>query len=163
MSAANYITERVDEYKDWYDKKAVQMKPRFLGLRMISTVGSVLVPIAANARPEFPTATRIATTVISLMVSVAIAFDSVYHFGDQWKNYRATEQFLSREKFLFVTGEGPYRGLEASQAHLLLVERCEAQIASENSATLSAIITAAQKSTDAPNQPVQPGRASETP
>ena len=81
--------------------------------------------------------------MISLIVVVVVALDSVNHYGDQWKNYRSTEQFLGREKFLFQTGEGPYRTMEEQESFLLLVERCEAQISAENSATLNVIATAA--------------------
>jgi len=53
-----------------------------------------------------------AATIISLAVVILVSLESVYHFGDQWRNYRTTEQFLMREKVLFRTGDGPYRGLK---------------------------------------------------
>ena len=146
MSAEEYIGERVDKAQDWYDGKAVHAKSRFLRIRVIAVVGAVLVPIAANAIPD-PFITRYLTTAISLIVSVTVALDSVFHFGDQWKNYRSTAEFLLREKLLFRTGEGPYkdREMDPQSAFLLFVERCEAQIAAENSATLNVIVTAAQQ------------------
>jgi hypothetical protein len=146
MSAEEYLAQRVDQFQGWYDKKAVGAKAWYLRIRVIAVVGAVLVPVAANAIPQFPDATRYLTTGISLIVSLAIALDSVYHYADQWKNYRSTEQFLSREKFLFQTGEGPYKDQEPEAAFVLLVERCEGQIAAENSATLNVIATAAQQS-----------------
>jgi uncharacterized protein DUF4231 len=146
MTSDEYLTKRVDQFQAWYDKKAVGAKRTFLRIRTLSVVGAVLVPVIANVRIQGWESYSVGlTTVVSLFVSVAVALDSVYHFGDQWKNYRSTEQFLSREKFLFQTGEGPYKGMEEAEALVLLVERCEGQIAAENSATLNVIATAAQQ------------------
>ena len=146
MGADEYMKQRVDQFQQWYDGKAVKAKSAFLRVRTTAVVGAVLVPVITNVsiHQEYRT---VATTVISLMVSIVVALDSVYHFGDQWRNYRSTEQFLSREKFLFQTGEGPYKDVDADRAFILLVERCEAQISAENSATLNVIATAAQQPT----------------
>ncbi len=144
MSAEDYLKERVDQFQQWYDGKAVHAKSRYLRIRIIAAVGAVIVPVIVNVIPDAEIG-RYVTTAVSLIVSVTVALDTIHHFGDQWKNYRSTEQFLSREKFLFRTGEGPYTDLDAEKAFVLLVERCEAQIAAENSATLNVIATAAQQ------------------
>lgn len=145
MQADEYVEQRIMQFIGWYDKKAVYAKSAYLRLRTASVVGALLVPIAANLNfADYNTYKTIVITVLSLSVSISVALDGVYHFGDQWKNYRSTEQFLSRERFLFQTGEGPYRGMAADDAFLLFVERCEGQIASENSATLNVIISANQ-------------------
>ena len=108
MGAEDYITKRVDQFQGWYDAKAVTAKSAFLRVRTIAVIGSALVPVVANVTiPPVagytlpPTAL---TTLISLVVVVVVALDSVNHYGDQWRNYRSTEQFLGREKFLFQTG-----------------------------------------------------------
>ena len=144
MTAEEYILQRVNQFQDWYDKKAVAAKNWYFRIRVTAVVGSVLVPVTTNAIPQFPDWSRGLTTGLSLLVSLAVALDSVYHYGDQWKNYRSTEQFLSREKFLFQTGEGLYKDMEADKAFVLLVKRCEDQIAAENSATLNVIASSAQ-------------------
>jgi hypothetical protein len=148
MSAEKYIPERLDQFQSWYDGKAVSAKKWYFRLRITSVIGAALVPIAANVIVD-PTTARYVTTVISLIVSLAVALDGVFHYGDQWKNYRSTEQFLSREKFLFQTGEGPYKEAEPEKAFSLLVDRCETQIAAENSATLNVISTESQESASA--------------
>jgi hypothetical protein len=142
-NAAVYIAERLEQYQSWYDRKSVIMKDRFLYMKAISVVSAAIVPVLINIPWGF---SNVAATVLSLFVVTSVALESVYHFGDQWKNYRSTEQFLSREKVLFLSGDGPYRGLDESTSFLLLVERCEGQIAAENSATLSIMAVAAQQS-----------------
>src|ERR1700730_10533978 len=94
MTAEDYIKQRVDQFRVWYDGKAVSAKLVYMRIRFTAVVGAVLVPVLANIR--ISDYERIATTFVSLVVSIAVALDSVFHFGDQWKNYRSTEQFLSR-------------------------------------------------------------------
>lgn len=147
MQPDDYVQKRVMQFTGWYDKKAVSAKGAYLRLRTASVVGALIVPIAANLNfTGYDSYKTIVITVLSLGVSISVALDGVYHFGDQWKNYRSTEQFLSRETVLFQTGEGPYRNIASDDAFLLFVERCEGQIASENSATLNVIISANQPS-----------------
>jgi hypothetical protein len=147
MSAEEYITERVEKYRQWYDGKAVNAKMAFLRIRKVAVIGSALVPVVTNLPAltvaNFTIESNVPTTIISLLVVVVLALESVNHYGDQWKNYRSTEQFLVRERFLFQTGEGPYKDVEEKDAFVLFVERCEAQISAENSATLNVIATAA--------------------
>jgi hypothetical protein len=111
-------------------------------MRAASVVGAAVVPVIVNLPLPLM---NFAATIISLAVVILVSLESVYHFGDQWRNYRTTEQFLMREKVLFRTGDGPYRGLKKEAAFSLLVERCEAQISAENSATLKVLVVAAQQ------------------
>ena len=146
MSAEEYIKQRIEQQQKWYDEKAVKAKSAYLKIRTVAVVGAVLVPVAANVDITGYMAYRTAlTTIISLMVRIVVALDSVYHFGDQWKNYRSTEQYLSKEKFLFQTGEGAYKDADPEKAFILLAERCEEQIQAENSATLNVISSVSQK------------------
>src|SRR6266700_1775526 len=117
MSAEEYIGKRVNQFQEWYDGKAVNAKTFYLRVRTTAVIGSALVPVVANITwPWLADYKNVPTTIISLIVVLAVALDSVNHYGDQWRNYRSTEQFLSREKFLFQTGEGPYKELDENQA-----------------------------------------------
>lgn len=141
-----YIAERMFQYRKWYDNKAVQAKFRFQTMRAVAVVGAAVVPVLVNI--TFPYQT-VLTTLLSLTVVIVVSLEGVFHFGDQWKNYRSTEQFISQEYFYFSTGDGPYKGMKpegmkAEDAFLKLVERIEAAIAAENSSTLN-VLTIASK------------------
>jgi len=136
-----YIRERMFEYRKWADGKAVKAKFWFQWMRTSAVVGAAVVPVLVNL--EFPYQ-RLATTLISLTVVTLVSLESVLHFGDQWKNYRSTEQSVAQEYFCFTAGDGKYKGLGESQAFLRLVERIEGAIASENSSTLNVLTVAAQ-------------------
>jgi hypothetical protein len=71
----------------------------------------------------------------------------VFHYREQWKNYRSTEQLLGHEKFYFRTRVGRYHGLSEEDAFRTLVERVEDAVASENAATLNTMTTASEAST----------------
>jgi hypothetical protein len=145
----DYIRERMFQYRKWYDNKAVQAKFRFQAMRAISVVGAAIVPVLVNVSFRYQT---IVTTAISLTVVVFVSLESVFHFGDQWKNYRSTEQFISQEYFYFTSGDGPYRGMKSDRAFLRLVERIESAISAENSSTLN-VLTVASKAHDGVQQP----------
>ena len=145
IGPAEYIRERMFQYRKWYDNKAVKMKFWFQWMRGFAVVGAAVVPVLVNV--DFPYQ-KLVTTLLSLTVVTLVSLESVLHFGDQWKNYRSTEQFIAQEYFYFTTGDGLYRGLEPPQAFLRLVERIEGAIASENSSTLNVLTIASKARND---------------
>ena len=68
---------------------------------------------------------RAVTTTLSLLVVVFVSMESVFHFREQWKNYRSTEQTLGHELVYYRTRCGSYTGLGDEDAFQVLVERCE--------------------------------------
>jgi hypothetical protein len=141
VDADKYLEERVKQYQDWYDRKAVIAKSRFLSMKAFSVLGGAVVPALANIQVDlkigsYPVMTLL-VTVISLSVVVLVSLESVFHYREQWKNYRSTEQMLGHEVFRFRTRIAPYANLEEGAAFRLLVERVEEAIANENTATLN--------------------------
>ena len=148
MPPAEYLSKRVEQYVAWYDAKAVGAKASYLQNRAASVVGGALVPVLVNISLPY---ISYLTTALSLVVVVLVSLESVYHYREQWKNYRSTEQYLNREKFLYLAGEGPYKKMEQRDAFILFVERVEAAIESENASTLNAMTLASQS-------PQKPGK-----
>jgi hypothetical protein len=152
LTPERYINDRVKQYQGWYDNKAVTCKSRYLNMRAFSVVGGGLVPVLINIdndafRIYGFSVIKILVTLISLLVVIFVSLESVYHYKEQWKNYRSTEQLLGHEQFLFRAKVGHYKGLESQEAFLLFVERVEDSIASENSATLN-VMTLAMEAAD---------------
>lgn len=148
MAPQAYVAERVEQYQKWYDGKAVIMKRRYLQMRAFSVVGGGLVPVLVNL-PSSHTlfdvpVIQLVVTVISLLVVVTVSLESVFHYREQWKNYRSTEQLLGHEKFLFRSRVGRYRDLDDEKAFRLFVERVEEAISIENAATLNVMTMASE-------------------
>ena len=140
---SDYIEQRAKQFQAWYDKKAVAAKSSYLRMRTAVVLGGVLVPVIVNS--GFP-GKDVVASIISLVVAACVALESVYHFREQWKNYRSTEQFLSREQVLFLTGEGGYKEFKSPQAAFIyFVERCEGAIEAENASTLNVMTLAQQE------------------
>ncbi|MBX3628373.1 MAG: DUF4231 domain-containing protein [Nitrosomonas sp.] len=143
---ADYIEQRAKQYQTWYDKKAVSAKATYLRMRTAIVLGGVVVPVIVNS--ALP-GKEIVASIISLVVAACVALESVYHYREQWKNYRSTEQFLGREQVLFLTGEGGYKEFKSAQAAFIyFVERCEGAIEVENASTLN-VMTLAQQGGEA--------------
>ncbi len=153
---ADYIDKRVQQYQDWYDAKSITAKRNYMGMRTTIVLGGIIIPALANTHVP---GKDIAISIISFLVASFAALESVYHYREQWKNYRSTEQFLSKEKVLFLTGEGVYKSIKSSRiAFVQFVERCENAIDSENSSTLNIMTLAPQE-----KKTSQPDNDHETP
>lgn len=140
---SDYIEQRAKQYQAWYDGKAVTAKSCYLRMRTAIVLGGVIVPVMVNS--TIPGKDAIAS-IISLVVAAFVALESVYHYREQWKNYRSTEQFLGREQVLFLTGEGGYKEFKSPQeAFIYFVERCEGAIEAENASTLNVMTLAQQE------------------
>lgn len=142
LSQEEYIDERLNEFREWYDKKATRAKKLYQWMRSTTVIGGATVPVLINLPIKN---VDIITTLISLLVVIFISLESVFHFREQWKNYRATEQLLAKEYFNFVAAEGPYRDMEEKEAFLSFVERVENAIASENASTLNVMTTVSEQ------------------
>lgn len=143
MTPAEYLDTRLAQYQGWYDTKAVKMKALHLRLRTVSVVGGAIVPVLINVSVPY---LDILTTLLSLTVVILVSLESVYHYREQWKNYRSTEQLLGHERVYYATRCGLYEGLSDQQAFRLLVERVESAIAAENNSTLSTMTLAGEVS-----------------
>ncbi len=152
MTQEEYIEERLNQFRAWYDVKASRAKKIYQQMRTITVIGGAAVPVLVNLKSEVFDIS-VVTTLISLLVVVLVSLESVFHFREQWKNYRATEQLLAKEYFNYVTAEGFYRNKEEKDAFLDFVERIENAIASENASTLNVMTTVSEQKTQDPTLP----------
>lgn len=138
LSPKQYIEERLNQALIWYDKNSGKNKNAYLRMRAATVIGGAIVPVLVNIEIPY---VNILTTIISLIVVLFVSLESVYHFREQWTNYRSTEQFLRKEYFVFTAGEGPYAQADEDEGFRLFVERVEKVIESENAFTLQVLST----------------------
>lgn len=149
LSPEQYIESRVKQYQKWYDGKAVTYKNRYLRMRAFTVVAGGIVPVLVNVEASinnlvgYPVMKAL-ITVISLLVVVTVSLESVFHYREQWKNYRSTEQLLGHEQFEFLAKVGVYKEATPEKAFQLFVERIEDAILSENAATLNVMTTGSE-------------------
>ncbi len=133
-TSSDYLRDRVAQYRAWYDGRARRSKAWFLSLRVFTLAAAAAVPVALVGTG---TPARYVAVVLSLLVVVSVGLEGIIRFREQWENYRYTEQYLDREKFLYLAAAGPYRGLDPDEAFRDFVERVEWAIGAENSTTLA--------------------------
>ena len=162
MRPMEYISERLNGQIAYYDKAAQKHKKMSTYFRVITVVGSALVPVLVNL--DFPYV-NILTTIISLTVVVLVSIESVLQNGAQWPLYRSTEQLLRKEYFSFTANEGQYADCEGEDAFRLFVKRVEDAIQAEVSTTLKVMTkgAASEKSGDDPVQIKDPKSFTERP
>jgi membrane protein implicated in regulation of membrane protease activity len=74
-------------------------------MRAASVVAAAVVPVLVNVSFD---GRAVVATLLGLIVVVLVSLESVFHYREQWKNYRSTEQYLGREAVLFRAHVGPY-------------------------------------------------------
>src|SRR5258708_35449345 len=140
---------RGEEYEGWYERKGVSCKNRHLRMRTFTVVAGGIVPVLVNVETSINSllgypVMKTAITVISLMVVVTVSLETVFHYREQWKNYRSTEQLLGHEQFEFLAKVGVYKNSTAEASFQVIVERVEDAISSENASTLNVMTVGAE-------------------
>jgi len=123
--AEQYLKGRWQEQRDYYSRQSARNKRWYQRLLLFSTVGALVVPVLLNIA-NVPT---LAPTILSVLVAVALALESVYHYGDNWRSFRQALEALKEERVLFETGVDPY--VDPQTAFALFVRRCEAIMRTE--------------------------------
>jgi hypothetical protein len=137
------LTSEQSGYLGYYDRTAQRMKRRHLQTRSAAAIGAVLIPVVSNLTWEphiGDVVIHVATvgaSLIGLAVALILALEGVFHFKEQWQNFRGTEQYLLSQKYRFENGVDEYQSLSTEDAFKLFVSRVEKAILDENNVTLN--------------------------
>jgi len=95
----------------WAEQRATQARRAYYALRMTAILGGVLVPalVSLNIGQAGAEVVRWITFAVSLLVAMAIATEEFFHFGDRWRHYRQTAEWLKEEGWEFLQRTGDYR------------------------------------------------------
>ena len=129
---SNYVEGRLSEQMKWYESKANENKSRFHVFQTIIIVASVIIPIV-NLINLATFEIRIISSILGGTVVGVTAFIQVKKYQENWLLYRATEENLKKEKYLFLYDAGPYSDAKDDNRKKILVERVESIISSETS------------------------------
>jgi hypothetical protein len=94
-----YMGRKADNAQRWYYR-----------LRFVGVVGGVLVPALISLSLAYTEQwLRVATFLVSLLVAVVVAAETLYRFGDRWRHYRRNAEMLKSEGWQYLMGIGAYR------------------------------------------------------
>lgn len=128
MSPEDYIAQRIDGQIAWYRERSGSAQRKFKALRIIEIVSAALIPLLAGFLPAIPYGSLV-VAVLGVLVAVCAGLIGIGHYQEIWIHYRTTSESLKNQKYLFLTGSGPY---DTDNAFALLVQGVEALISSES-------------------------------
>lgn len=128
MNEQDYLTERVDNQINWYDKKSKTNQNWFKVLKVVEIILSASLSLFAVIFYE--EIIKYISVIIGLFLTIIAGLSSINKFQENWIQYRTTAEVLKQEKYLYLTKSGPYTEQNSFQ---LFVERVENSISKETS------------------------------
>ncbi len=126
-----YFKDRLERKINIYDKLAKRNKYLFWIMTSISMICAALVPALINLNCTIP------ATILSLIVTIMVGLQGIFHPREHWRNYDRISATLRREEMLFSTKSGVYEDIkEDTKMLVLLVSRVEDFIAREREDTI---------------------------
>jgi hypothetical protein len=115
-------TRLSEKYRFWYQLTSV-----------IAIVCSTMVPVLINLGVA-----AIVPTILSLLVTILVSLEKLFHFREHWRNYDLMAASLRSEQVQFQTRSGTYRkkGANPEKAFQRFVENVEAGIKEERNDTI---------------------------
>jgi hypothetical protein len=133
ISPEEYMKDRVVYKIDVYTKKSEQHKSWY---QLTSVLGIILassVPVLINLDVNV-----IVPTVLSLVVTILVSLEKLFHFREHWRNYDAIAAFLRSEQLQYQTLSGVYKEKAGNpgDAFQAFVRRIEEGIKDERNDTI---------------------------
>lgn len=120
------MKERVEFKMNRYGEKANRYMLIFWITTSISMACAAIVPVLINREGK-----EIWATILSLIVTILVGIQSVFHPREHWRNFDMISASLRREEMLFSTQSGEYEKLDENKRFHLLVRRVKDLIAKE--------------------------------
>lgn len=113
-----FIEARWLNYVEWWDSRARKAKWKYLGLRGAVVIGGALIPALVGLREMKalePHAWQfaIASIVVSLVVAICAGLDSLFGYGDIWREKRTAAEVIKSEGFSFFQLSGKYKDFKS--------------------------------------------------
>lgn len=131
----DYLKDRVEFKINAYSKRGDRNKYAYWAMASTAAVGSALVPVLIN----IDGVPNEASTIVSLIVAITVALDSIFHPRELWRNYDLIAAGLREEEMRYSTKTGPYTASQLAKgedAFSKFVGRVEDKIAEERAETI---------------------------
>jgi hypothetical protein len=105
----------------------------YLATSLVGIVVAASVPAAINLGFD-----PVVPTILSLIVTILVSAEKLFHFREHWRNYDEMAAFLRSEQLQFQTGSSDYKDKDqdGDKAFCRLVTRVEQAISSERKDTI---------------------------
>lgn len=128
-----YMKERVHYKMKVYGKLSKRHRWLYYISSFTSIVCAAVVPVLIVQTGD---CYKFAATVLSLIVTILVSVEKLFHFRQHWRNYDSIESFLRSEQVYFQTRSGVYDKKKPTEAFELFVRRIEDGIKNEREQTI---------------------------
>ena len=134
----DYINNRLINQRKWYEVKATYSKKRFMNYQKIIILLGAIIPLVVVIDVTFDiniwgidNLSGLISAIIAAVIAIVAGFDKLQQPQTGWYNFRAAEEILKKEEWLYKYKAGHYSDMEEDVAEKLLVERIESAISSD--------------------------------
>ena len=120
---------RLVDQLNWYDGKSRYCQRWFKNLKFTQIALAVLIPVTSLLPAE---CAKWTASIAGALIAVLEAVQQMNQYSTLWVMYRATAERLKHEKYLFLSGAGPYKGLAEPVRLVALAERVEEHVSTEH-------------------------------
>jgi uncharacterized protein DUF4231 len=108
-----YIDARWLNYVEWWDSRASDSKRRYQTLRCAVVISGALIPALVGLRElqvlgQYAWVFAVASIVASLVVAICAGIESLFGYGNIWREKRAAAELIKSEGFSFLQLSGNY-------------------------------------------------------
>jgi hypothetical protein len=108
-----YINARWLNYVAWWDSRASKAKWKYLTVRSAVVIGSALIPSLVGLREltqfaQIAWMFSVASILVSLVVAICSGLESLFGWGDIWREKRMAAEVIKSEGFSFLQLTGGY-------------------------------------------------------
>jgi hypothetical protein len=124
------IKARWLKYVQWWDSRARRAKSWYYLLRTVVVIGGAAIPVLlalgeVNQLADSASRFTIAAIITSFFVAISAGTESLFSFGDIWREKRDVCELIKSEGFNFFQLSGDYTGKSRKDAYLLFVSNVE--------------------------------------
>jgi uncharacterized protein YacL len=98
-----YMKDRVIYKLDVYDRLSKRHELLYKTTSLVGIILAASVPVLINLQVN-----SIVPTVLSLIVTILVSVEKLFHFREHWRNYDEMAAFLRSEQLKFQTRAGEY-------------------------------------------------------
>jgi hypothetical protein len=115
------LRQRWLDQTSWVSNQARRLRVRYYALRLPVVVGGVTIPgLVSLSLTTAQTSTiadyRWLVFIISLVVAIFAALETLFQFGDRWRHYRRTAERLKSVGWQYFQLNGAFRRHETHEA-----------------------------------------------
>lgn len=126
-----YLTDRLDDQINWYDKKSTTQKKWYYCLKVVTLICTSSIPVSSVIF-RHQSFTAIITAIMAAIATVTEGIMTLTKCHEKWIVYRSNAEVLKHEKYSYLTSSGAYSNLNDTEKFHNLVDRTENIISNEN-------------------------------